>query len=163
MFNMKIKTAACLAISLASLNAFAAPKSAAIKDDVGSGRLHVQIANLTGSNCSLNERPDLLHGMFDSLPPSTLMINESKSFDMEQVGFGPDVILSYGCGDHKEKSIRFEVQQDLSILFAYTPKVTQLAQGTYGLHLIAHTEAGATWFWSAPGQATIYLYSDTSI
>ena len=152
MLNVYAKVGTCLVAGLVSLNAFA---GTSMKDDVGAGRMHVQITNFSGENCALvYPSPELLHGSYDSLPPQSLMINESKSFDVHQVGFGPDVILNYGCGDNK--NVRFEVQQDLAIFIAHKPTVTTLS--SHGLKVSYDSTEGAMWFWNSPGLVNISIF-----
>jgi|GEM_PF-1658664 hypothetical protein len=153
MFNAKIGMG--VAIGLLSLNAFADTANLTARRGAGgdvseAGRMHVQISNLSGENCSITVQ-QLLHGTLDSLPPQTLMVNESKAFDMLQAGFGPDMIIGYLCGD---KSARFEVQQDYAFIMGHTPHVTILE--SHGLK-IAYEATGASAFWGNPGLVNITL------
>lgn len=96
------------------------------------GKMHVQISNNTADNCQLINQK-LRHGKFDSAPPQTILANDSKTFDMNESTisfFGPDVVLFYQCGAGK---IQFEVQQNSSIAWGHTPKVTVLSSSSMNL------------------------------
>jgi hypothetical protein len=151
MLTIYTRVGVCLAAGLISLNAWADTNKTAIKDDkVEAGRMHVQISNFSGANCSISYQY-LAHGTLDSLPPQTLMINESKAFDVHQAGFGPDVVLGYRCGD---KTTRFEVQQDYAFFMGHTPSVTILESN--GLKVAYDVTSASAW-WGSPGLVNISL------
>ena len=55
---------------------------AATNAATNAGRMHVQISNETSTACRLTSQ-NLLHGIFTSAPPQSIMANDSKIFDME--------------------------------------------------------------------------------
>jgi hypothetical protein len=142
-FSCWIKKLACLTICLVSCSAWA--------DHVDAGRMHVQIANYTNSSCQLAQQM-VINGKLISAPPQALMINDSKTFDVYQAIMGPDVILGYRCG---EKTIRFDIQQDLVIMMGHKPHLTVLE--TTGLRAES-TSASSSIIWDSPGMINIALY-----
>lgn len=124
--------------------------SAALAGDPA--EMHVQIDNNTGINCQLTNQI-LRHGNLESSPPQGIMANDSKAFDMEQVFFGPDIILSYQCGSG---SISFEVQQDSAIFMGHTPTVKVISSN--GISLVANNQSASV-FWGSRGISNISLQS----
>jgi hypothetical protein len=118
--------------------------AAAQAANTNSGRMHVQISNLTTSSCNLTDQT-LSHGTFDSAPPSSIMSGDSKAFDVMQTIMGPDVMLTYSCNGY---TTSFEVQQDKSIFLGQTPKLTVYV--TNGLTL-QYTSESSSVPWNSPG------------
>lgn len=118
--------------------------------DGNPGEMHVQISNDTGVNCQLSNQI-LRHGKLESSPPQGIMPGDSKFFDMEQIFFGPDIILSYQCGTG---SISFEVQQDSAIFIGHTPSVKVISSN--GISLVSNSQSASV-FWDIRGIANISL------
>lgn len=137
---VKLSIVLILGLCLLSTTAFAGDPS----------EMHVQISNDTGINCQLTNQV-LRHGNLESAPPQGIMANDSKFFDMEQVFFGPDIILSYQCGSG---SISFEVQQDSAIFMGHTPTVKMISSN--GINLVANNQS-ASMFWGSRGISNISL------
>lgn len=58
---------------------------------------HIQISNLTHAACILTSQK-VIHGNLITPPPTSILPNDSKRFDMTQTGYGPAIVLSYQCG-----------------------------------------------------------------
>jgi hypothetical protein len=118
--------------------------------DFEAGRMHVQISNETNTDCRLISY-QLYHGILDSAPPSSIMPNDAKSFDMMQSVMGPEVVLYYTCED---KNMRLQVQQNYSFLLGNTPYATVLE--SHGLAIETETQSSSV-FWGSPGIISITL------
>lgn len=161
MINFTARAGICLIASMVSLNAFAdnnitkntQTKSVASEQKEEAGRLHVQISNSTNANCQLSNQY-LSHGTLASAPPQSLMAGDSKTFDLNQSLMGPDIYLTYTCG---ENSIRFEVQQDYAYLMGHTPTVT--VEEANGLKL-TYDVTSSSMFWDSPGIANIVILTN---
>lgn len=109
------------------------------------GILHIQIANLTHKSCFLT-KSNLIHGNFLSSPPTTILSNDSKKFDVAQTIFGPNIVLQYSCGDQQ---ITFSSQQDLCFISA--GKITgQVQTKTLNIDAYYNAESGS-FIWNKPG------------
>jgi hypothetical protein len=89
--------------------------SAQAKDsDNACGNFHLQISNLTNVACVLTSQV-VIHGNLITPPPSSILPNDSKRFDMSQTVYGPAITLSYQCG---AENISFTSQQNFCVLEA---------------------------------------------
>lgn len=76
------------------------------------GQLHVLISNHASDACTLVAQT-LIHGQLESgssIPTYIPAKTDAKSFSLAQMGYGPDLLLTYQCGEGKK--ITFESQQD---------------------------------------------------
>lgn len=126
--------------------------NASATSDGDGGRMHVQIGNATESTCQLISYT-LNHGVLDSAPPQSLMSHDSKTFDVEQLLLGPDIVLAYKCD---AKYISFQVQQDSSIFMGHEPTVTVLVN--HGLALDSNSQSSSV-LWTYPGIINISIKS----
>ena len=85
----RILNASLLSVSLISLAAWAKQNDCE--------NFHIQISNLTSAHCVLTSQK-LIHGSLITPPPTSILPNDSKRFDMSQTVFGPAIQLSYQCG-----------------------------------------------------------------
>jgi hypothetical protein len=136
---------ACLSLCLVSSSCFADKPDKPI-------RLHVQISNNTHANCRMLF-DELLHGIYDSAPPQSIMVGDAKSFDMEQISiFGMEATLAYQCGNN---IATFQVEQDFSMYIGTTPyiRITK----TQGIQIVATAISSSLLFWESPGILNIAL------
>lgn len=115
--------------------------------------IHIQIANMTESKCTL-AKSDLLHGYLDSSPPLTILANDSKNFDITQTVFGPDVTLEYNCGD---ESIIIESQQNYCYMLSGSVK-GKIISKTPNIRAFYTADEGS-YFWQQPGTINWTLIS----
>lgn len=110
------------------------------------GHFHLQIANLTKSACILTSQK-VVHGNLISSPPTSIMPNDSKVFDMEQTYYGPSVILSYQCG---EENITFKSQQNYCYLHA--GNITgEVLDPQPVVNKISYKSVTGSYYWEKPG------------
>lgn len=110
------------------------------------GRFHLQISNTTSNSCILTSI-QVIHGNLITSPPSSIMPNDSKVFDMEQTIYGPSITLNYLCG---EENISFKSSQKLCVLEAgdVTGEVLHpLPVNTNA----SYTAINGSYFWNKPG------------
>lgn len=111
--------------------------------------MHVQLVNNATTYCQLSFMR-VLGGSLMSLPPQSILVNDSKTFDMSSSYFyGPDIILEYSCG---AKSLRFEVKQ--SGVSYERPSLYVIA--TNGL-IPVHNGIGPSHTKQTPGMITIAI------
>lgn len=72
------------------------------------GDFHIQISNISKNTCILTSQR-VIHGTLITPPPTSIMPNDSKRFDMQQTFYGPSITLNYQCGD---EIISFTSQQN---------------------------------------------------
>lgn len=144
--NFKVLTYALVCVGTLACSAIQA------KGSENSGKMHVQISNNTLSACRLTDQ-SLLHGIFVSAPPQSIMVGDSKIFDMDQSIVGPDAILAYTCDD---KNVRFEIQQDLTIFSGHEPKLTIIENN--GI-VLQSTSQSSSVLWDSPGMLNISISS----
>jgi hypothetical protein len=80
--------------------------------------LSVQISNNTNANCLLIDK-QVMHGRMSANTQAPVLIQAGDSaypFEMRQQIYGPDIVLTYECGEGNQ--ISFESQQDFCILKA---------------------------------------------
>ena len=90
------------------------------------GQLHILISNHTSNDCTLVAQT-VIHGSLESgisIPTHIDAKTDAKAFIMSQMGYGPDILLTYQCGEGKK--ITFESQQDACYYKAGEIKATLL-------------------------------------
>ena len=112
----------------------------------GCGHFHLQISNLTDVVCVLTSQ-QVVRGNLISSPPTTIMPNDSKVFDMEQTVYGPGITLSYQCG---EEIISFTSKQNLCVLEAGDITGSILHPMPVNLNA-SYTAITGSYFWDKPG------------
>lgn len=110
------------------------------------GHFHLQIANLTNVACILTSQK-VIHGNLISSPPESIMPNDSKTFDMQQTSFGPEIALSYQCGN---ENISFTSKQNLCLLEAGNITGTILPPMPVNINA-SYTALAGSYFWDKPG------------
>lgn len=90
------------------------------------GQFHILISNHTSDTCTLVAQT-VIHGQLESgvsIPTVIEAKTDAKAFVMSQLGYGPDLLLTYQCGEGKK--ITFESQQDACYYKAGEIKATLL-------------------------------------
>ncbi len=100
-----------VALSIASI--LVTSSTAAIaEDDSNCGSLSLMISNNTTETCQLIQK-DVKYGKISSSTQVPVLIspgNSSFPFEMQQLFYGPAIVLTYQCGN--DHTITFESQQD---------------------------------------------------
>lgn len=112
----------------------------------GCGHFHIQVANMSGHVCVLSSQR-ILRGNLISSPPSTIIQNDSKAFDMEQTMYGPEIMLSYQCGN---ENITFTSKQNLCY-FTYGRISGAVLEPMPMDHKVSYMAYAGSWFWDKPG------------
>lgn len=123
-------------------------------DDNNCGKLSVMITNTTGSTCSLISS-NLQHGYFkytSSVPMYIPTNTTTTPIYLEQSMFGPELELSYSCGE--DKVLTFTSKQNLCFLSAgdVTGQVSLAKNGSADYQAI-----NGSWFWSQHGSINWHL------
>jgi hypothetical protein len=108
--------------------------------------LHVQISNQTSSPCILTDET-LNSGYLVTSPPTSILVNDSKRFDIDQTVFGPDIALTYQCGTGV---IRFESQQGVCVVYAGAVKGNILEPTTANITATFTANEGSA-YWDKSG------------
>lgn len=120
------------------------------------GFLSLAISNNNPSACTL-VRKELRHGNMSSgtLVPGLIPAGgTSYPFEIAQTFFGPDLILTYQCGEDRE--VTFESQQNMCLFVA--GNITGMVHSAYNMSAAFASENGSYW-WSSHGFISWTLYS----
>ena len=120
--------------------------AAAYADSMNCGDFHIQIANMTPQACALTSQK-VIHGNVISAPPMTIMPMDSKAFNMGQTGYGPEILLSYQCGD---ENITFKSKQTVCLMGAGNI-IGRILDPKPIDHTISYQITEGSWLWDRPG------------
>ncbi len=117
--------------------------------------LSVMINNRSPLNCELIAK-DIKAGQMSSSTQVPGLISSGSSsypFEMRQLFYGPDIVLTYKCGE--KRKITFESQQDICIFSA--GNITGIIHELVGLSAKHQTDQGSM-MWNRHGAISWTIY-----